>query len=214
MIINGYNVNAKNILKTFGSFFIKSEEIKLDNITPADGQIIKRQSGIWVNVADPALNPYTSFVLNPTTKKLETYKGITLTENLDFPALFVTGTDLATILEDYATNSSIGTFIPIKLPSADSVSGRLVGLIEGVNYPTGWELTADGNDLIVTHGLNRHTKDVIVWSKNTLESINRKELGNAAYSGLYEPIGVRFDSVVIESLATILTEITIYITFQ
>lgn len=110
--------------------------------------------------------------------------------------------------------SASGIYEPIILPSASTVAGRLVGLIEGVNYPMGWVLTAAGNDLIVTHGLNRHTKDVVVWSKNTLESINRKELGNAAYSGLYEPIAATFDSVVIESLATIETEIRIYITFQ
>lgn len=110
--------------------------------------------------------------------------------------------------------STFGDFTPIILPSASTVAGRLVGLTEGVNYPTGWILTPDGNDLIVTHGQDKHTKDVQVWSKNTLESINRKELGNAAYSGLYEPIGARFDSVVIESLATIEAEIRIYITFE
>lgn len=89
------------------------------------------------------------------------------------------------------------------------MAGRLVGLTEGVNIRPDGMLTPDGMDLIVTHGQDKHTKDVQIWSKNTLESINRKELGNAAYSGLYEPIGTRFDSVVIESLATIETEIRI-----
>lgn len=101
----------------------------------------------------------------------------------------------------------------IILPSADTVAGRLVGLTAGVNYPTGWVLSADDKDLIVTHGLDKEIKEVVVWSKNLLEGIKRKELGNAAYSGIYQPIGTAYNSFVIESLATINAEITIHITF-
>lgn len=101
----------------------------------------------------------------------------------------------------------------IILPSADTVTGRLVGLTEGVNFPTGWVLSPDGNDLVVTHGLDREVKDVVIWSKNTPEAIKRKEIGNAAYSGIYQAIGTAYNSFVIESLATVPSEITIYISF-
>lgn len=114
-------------------------------------------------------------------------------------------------------NSLIASLSPpykIILPSADTVAGRLVGLTAGVNYPTGWVLSADDKDLIVTHGLDSEVKDIVVWSKNTLEAIKRKELGNAAYSGIYYPLGATIDSVVIESLATVNSEITIYISFS
>lgn len=121
-------------------------------------------------------------------------------------------TDITTI---YALIESLSPPYKIVLPSADTVAGRLVGLTEGVNYPTGWVLTADDKDLIVTHGLDREVKEVTIWSKNTLESIKRKEIGNAAYSGLYYPIGgSTIDSVVIESLARVNSEITIYISFS
>ena len=213
MIINGYNVSAKNILKTFGSFFIKSEEIKLDNITPADGQIIKRQSGVWVNVADPALTPYTSFVLNPTTKKLETYKGTILTENLDFPALFVTDTDLTTILAGYATTSSLNNVWKLHLNSGGTtgdVTMRIAGLVEGTDYPTDWALSVGSTptSLIVTHNLARDLSAIIVWSKDVINGKRQEMKGDLGYVGLYSAADL--NSFEIDSLAGIARELYIY----
>jgi len=161
-------------------------------------------------------------VASTLSNKVDKAEGYSLIPSSRISQIHEPGSDnqdlTAIIASIEALNSLVTSLSPpykIVLPSADTVAGRLVGLTEGVNYPTGWVLSADDKDLIVTHGLDNSVKDVVVWSKNTLESIERKELGNAAYSGLYYPIGgATIDSVVIESLATINAEITIYISFS
>lgn len=49
---------------------------------------------------------------------------------------------------------------PINLVSGSSVAAKIVG----ATVPSGWTLTADGGNLLVTHNLNRECSDVIVWS--------------------------------------------------
>lgn len=218
MKFNAYDISARNILKTFGTFFIKSEQIKLDNITPADGQIISRQSGIWVNVADPSLNPYTSFVLNPTSKKLETYKGITKVEDLDFPALFVTDTELATILEDYLTENANQVPWKIHLNSGGvdgSVATRISGLIEGTDYPTGWSLSvgSTATSLVVTHGLGRDIAEVNVFYIDSGDGNKKKKIkGDLAYVNLEDASDS--DSFEIGSLSTKTFELNVHLFFS
>jgi hypothetical protein len=212
MKFNAYDILARNILKTFGTFFIKSEEIKLDQITPADGQIIIRQSGKWVNAADPTLNPYTSFVLNPTSKKLETYKGATLTENLDFPALFPTLTYAAAT---YQTKAAYQNLWLIRLNSGGTtgdMATRITGLTEGTDYPTGWTLTVGSaaTNLVITHGLGRHTANVNVSYTDDLDSNKIKELkGDLGYVNKWGAADL--DSVELVSVGTVAKELWLYV---
>lgn len=216
-IINGYNISARNILKTFGSFFIKSEEIELDNITPADGQIIKRQSGKWVNVADPALNPYTTFTFNEgvltPAGAIRTYKGSTLVETLNLDAYYVSATELTAILSGYAPISTLKeTFkIHLNIGNGEDIATRLAGLIEGTDYPTGWTLSAgtDPKDLVVNHGLNRDVCDVKVFSLESGTS-KRERIGSLAYVGLFT---TDTDEFTIESVAQVSKELDIYVRF-
>ena len=218
MEFNAYNISAKNNIKTFGTFDIKGEQIKLDNITPADGQIISRQSGVWVNIADPSLNPYTSFVLNPTTKKLETYKDTTLVENLDFPALFVTDTELVTILEDYLTVNANQVPWKIHLNSGGvdgSVATRITGLVEGTDYPTGWTLSvgSTATSLVVTHGLGRDIAAVNVFYIDSGDSNKKKQIkGDLAYVNLDD--AADSDSFEIGSLSTKTFELNVHLFFS
>lgn len=217
MIINGYNVSAKNILKTFGSFFIKSEEIKLDNITPADGQIIKRQSGVWVNVADPALDPYTTFTFNEgvltPAGAIRTYKGSTLVETLNLDAYYVNATELTAILAGYAPISTLKeTFkIHLAIGNGEDIATRLVGLVEGTDYPTGWVLDAgvDPKDLVINHGLGRDVCDVTIFSLESGTS-KRKRINSLGYVGLFTTDA---DEFTIESVAQVSKELDIYVRF-
>lgn len=218
MKFNAFDISARNILKTFGRFFIKGEEIKLDNITPADGQIISRQSGVWVNIADPSLNPYTSFVLNPTTKKLETYKGATLEENLDFPALFVTDTELGTILADYLTVNANKVPWKIHLNACGedgSVATRITGLVEGTDYPTGWSLSvgSTSTSLVVTHNLGRDIASVnVFYIDSGLSNVKKQIKGDLAYVDLSD--AADSNSFEIGSLTRKTYEINIHLFFS
>lgn len=116
---------------------------------------------------------------------------------------------LATLAADLGISNP--NVYSINLPAASTVAGRIAGAVAPTNFPTGWTLTADGNNLIVTHGLNREIATVSVFSKNLL--ISRQLFGNAAYSGIYQNYLAVYNNVVIESLATVVTEITIKLVF-
>lgn len=210
--MNDNEIQAKTKLKTFGEFWIGGVQFVLT--TPATGQILTFTAANKVeNTTDPTLNPYTSFVLNPTTKKLETYKSGVLTENLDFPALFVTDTDLATILAGYAPITALKeTFkIHLSIGNGEDIATRLVGLVEGVDYPNGWVLSAgiDSKDLVVNHGLNRDVCDVTVFSLESGTS-KRKRIDSLGYVGLFT---TDTDEFTIESVAQVSKELDVYIRF-
>jgi len=99
----------------------------------------------------------------------------------------------------------------ITLPPASTVAGRISAAIEGTDYPTGWTLMADDIDIHITHSMDRRIASVNVFSSSL--GVERLLLGNAAYSGLFMPFTTTHDEVVIESLATIETDITIQLIF-
>jgi len=99
----------------------------------------------------------------------------------------------------------------ITLPSASTVAGRISGATVGADYPTGWVLTADDIDIHITHSMDRRIAAINVFSSSL--GVERLLLGNAAYSGLFMPFTTTHDEVVIESLATIETDITIQLIF-
>lgn len=98
----------------------------------------------------------------------------------------------------------------IHLPSAATVANRCSGAVEGIDYPTGWIVSADTNpiDFKVIHNLNRRVASVTVTYEDG--SMHRQLFDNAAYSGIFTP---DLNALVIESLATITSPINIYILF-
>jgi len=215
--MNDQDLIAKNKLQTNGTFLFKSEEIKLDNITPADGQILKRQSGKWVNVADPALDPYTTFTFNEgiltPAGAIRTYKGSTLVETLNLDSYYVSATELTTILSGYLTNISSKTVWKIHLNSGGvtgDVATRIAGLTEITDYPEDWVLSvgSTATSLVVTHNLGRELSTIAVWSKDQSTGKRQEMKGDLGYVALYSASDL--DSFEIDSLAGTPRELYIY----
>ena len=99
----------------------------------------------------------------------------------------------------------------IHLISAGTVAGRLVGLVEGTDYPTGWVLSADESALVITHGLNSRSKVVKVLSKNGTTSNCVELQGNVAYSTKTDVFGTGYDAIRLDAFATITTELYVEI---
>ena len=100
----------------------------------------------------------------------------------------------------------------INLKSGATVAQRLVGLVEGQDYPTGWTLAADGNALIITHNLNNVASVVNVFSVNGITSDAVKLEGNVAYSTLTNLyINDGYNAIRLDAFATVTTELIIKI---
>ena len=98
----------------------------------------------------------------------------------------------------------------ITLPSASSVTARCAAAVEGTDYPTGWVLAAGAvsTDLDITHSLGLRIASVSIFT--VAGGIETLLIGNAGYSGLKS---LSDDIAQINALATIETQIAIYITF-
>jgi hypothetical protein len=94
----------------------------------------------------------------------------------------------------------------ITLPSAASVAARVAGVTE---LPAGWALVADGLNLDIQHDLGRYGMTVTVFATTT-DPANQQLFDTAAYSGI---LNVDTNNIKITSLATILKEIRIFISF-
>lgn len=124
----------------------------------------------------------------------------------------VTQGDTLLTLEQYRilANGFSKSIYSITLPYSTTVAGRIALAVSGVDYPSGWILTADGLNLVVTHNLNRWTSNVTVFAKTT--GTERQQLFNtAAYNGI---TCLSDDAVKIFSLATISKDIVIYLNFE
>ena len=100
----------------------------------------------------------------------------------------------------------------ITLPAYSSVALRCSNAVEGVDYPTGWVLSADTNpvDLLIVHDLGRRCASVTISS---VDGTTEQQLfGNAAYSSIYNLDSA--NQVRISALATIETEIVIHLLFS
>ena len=87
----------------------------------------------------------------------------------------------------------------------------MVGLVEGTDYPTGWVLSDDDAALVITHNLDRACFDVKV--KSELISGNLVTLmGSVAYATLTDELdGTEFNSIRLDALATVNTDLYLYI---
>ena len=99
----------------------------------------------------------------------------------------------------------------IRLISASTVAGRLIGLTPGVDYPTGWVLSADDAALVITHNLDRLHSSVKVISINGITSNGVELQGNLAYSSVTNVYGTGYDAIRLDAFATIETELYIKI---
>lgn len=78
--------------------------------------------------------------------------------------------------------------IPISLPGYASVAVRCSNAAGGVDYPTGWTISAGSSeyDLRITHGLNRNFVEAKVWEVNGDLSERLLPPFSAAYTGLLQ----------------------------
>ena len=121
----------------------------------------------------------------------------------------VTSGDTLLTLEQYRllAAGSGKTIWHITLPYATSVAGRIA---LATDYPTGWTLTADGLNIVVTHNLGRWCTDVKVFAKTT--GTQQQQLrGTAAENGL---TSLSSNQLEVFSLATIAKDIVVYLTFE
>lgn len=114
------------------------------------------------------------------------------------------------IADDINSGSSTSAITEISLPSAASVALRIAGAVEGTDYPNGWVLTpgASAVDLNIEHGLNKRVASVTVFAVDGTEE--QQLFSSAAYNGIKTPDS---NNLLINSLATILKPIKIYILF-
>jgi uncharacterized protein (TIGR02145 family) len=111
----------------------------------------------------------------------------------------------------YANNTQQNVYT-ITLDNDVSVATRCSDAVDGVDYPTGWTLGAyigNPNDIEIVHNLDRRIVYVTVYTVSGTSE--RQLLGNAAYSGIIAPDK---NTLIIEGLATIATDIVIHLVFD
>ena len=120
-------------------------------------------------------------------------------------------TDLWSASKIISYVSNYAAIYTIRLISASTVAGRLIGLTPGVDYPTGWILSADTAALVITHNLDVLATTVKVFSKNGTTSDVVELQGNLAYSTFTNKYGTGYNAIRLDALATITTELYIKI---
>lgn len=112
---------------------------------------------------------------------------------------------------DGSSEESLTIVYTLRLNSGATVAQRLVGLVEGTDYPTGWILSADTAALVITHNLDILATTVKVFSKNGTTSDVVELQGNLAYSTFTNKYGTGYNAIRLDALATITTELYIKI---
>lgn len=120
---------------------------------------------------------------------------------------YVTDAQLQAIDDISSTSSSVFT---ITLPAAGTIQERINLAVEGVDYPTGWILTADTKNIDITHNLSKNIATATVFNF-TGATTRQLALGAAAYTGLYDYNG---NSIKIQSLYSQPDKIAINLIFN
>ena len=109
------------------------------------------------------------------------------------------------------TSSSVGTgnnnIYHIRLNSGATVTQRLIGLTGDIDYPASWTLVADNNALVIVHNLNTIVSIVKIFSKNGVTSDLIELQGNIAYSTFTNKYSYGYNSIKLDNLATVSTEL-------
>jgi hypothetical protein len=102
---------------------------------------------------------------------------------------------------------------PITLPVAGSLTVSINAAVEGVDYPTGWILTASGGNLQINHGLARYSASVRVKYNVSGDQYRHLKDFESGYSGLLD---VDDNNLTIESITTFYNsnKLKIYILFE
>lgn len=156
------------------------------------------------NPANGDQDAYLSGSIIYTTNFDDRY--IELSDTTDLAVTITQLNDSISVLNAKIDNDLVPTTFTITLPSAGSVQSRITGATE---VPDGWTLTADGLNIDIEHNLGRYCSGVTVWATTT-DPANQQLTNTAAYNGL---VNVDTDNTKILSLATILKEIRIFISF-
>ena len=182
-------------------------------INPLDGVNLR-------TLINSTSNGWDSIPFNTVTGDLDAYLGAANVYSTNLDDRYIKYSDTTTIVPGYeefqdsitAVKSLITTGLmqnvfSITLPYASTVAGRIALATE---YPDGWILTADGLNIIITHGTGRRLADATVFA-NTSGTIEQKLTGTSAYNGLYS---TDVNTVKLNSLATIPFKIIIYVTLK
>lgn len=105
-------------------------------------------------------------------------------------------------------NTATGNVI-ITLPAGATVEQRVQAAVEGVDYPTGWVLTAEGKDLLINHATGNNLGNLTVCNFNG--TTRQLRVGSAGFGTWYDLDG---QEIRIQSLATINAKISINIMFM
>jgi len=238
LIINGDTLHSVNpsegqILKFVGGKYVNSNPEAL----AADSMIFDKTTGILniykngiATLQDTLDGRYPTFAnLQDTLSLGYLSKEVYDPANIAMQLVGITSTQ--TLTNKTLTSPAIGNFtfaqhnhssaaqggildsdiIAISLPSASTVAARIVGAVEGVDYPTGWVLAAGVSpvDILITHNLNRRVANVSVVAITGTEE--QALFNTAAYNGWKTP---NVNSLLVQSLATITKPIKIYILFK
>jgi hypothetical protein len=186
-----------------------------DPINDADGV-----NKLWV-LNQGGVTAVDSSSLNPANAELYLWKGGVAVDTTDLDIGYFAVGDLAdyvplsgattiyvtpTQMNDAIAAAAPAATFTITLPSAGSVNDRITGATE---VPSGWTLTPDGLNINIEHNLGRYCNAVTVFATTTSPA-NQQLTNTAAYNGL---TNVDTNNTKILSLATILKEIRIFISF-
>lgn len=200
------------IVEATEKIILQGEDVVLDS--PTDGQFIKRIAGVWKNgEGGEGSAAVESLIWDPETGQLKWVIGGSVSGNqvLDgrYPVIGGGGYYTQSEVNNLLVGSQTVVF-KVSLPNGSTVSNRISGTIEGVDYPTGWVLTAGASpiDLNIAHGLGRRIASVTIFAVTGTQE--QQLFGTSAYNGI---ITEDSNTLRIQSLATIAKAIKIYIVF-
>jgi len=115
-------------------------------------------------------------------------------------------------INNLISSSGMKTVYELTLPAASTIDGRIIGAVEGVDYPSGWVLDSgnDPADLEIIHNVWKRAANVNVFYNVSGTEFRQLVNFNNAYTGILTP---SLSTLRIEGLTTIQKEIKIYIIF-
>ena len=203
--LKGYSVEAIDYFVLNGDTAKQTTQVDVNDTTLATKQYVLNTAG--------AGNGWDSLTWNPSTGQIVWWYAGAKIDSINTDNRYV---ELADSTTQYLTPDSINNLISsagtqvaytIVLPSAATVAGRITGTI---SVPSGWTLTDDGSDLVITHSLGRRVASVDVTYVVSGTQDRHLVNFNNAYTGL---VSADSNNLTIENLTTIQREINIYILF-
>lgn len=178
------------------------------DMTSDNYDVLFYYNGIWDSWAIWHLERDTIFKqsVSYSITAADTTRWGSLTET-DSTVKFVTPTQLYNYLDIVGINKNVYS---ITLPYSTTVAGRVALATEGTDYQTGWTLTGDGLDLVVTHNVGRNLANITVWA-NTTGTVWQQLFNTAAYNGIS---ALSNNELKIYSIATVAKPIRIEIIFE